>query len=554
MFLIPAIIAAAAIELGSAIKTTENQPHTTPKVTPESIGAGPSSTTRTPRRFASSDDSMSDKQIVVFGTPTHPGINTAAVTSSGNYTDWKNAITEKQIHQLSPAQFIKQPLVLQACHTAVRAALPGFTPEWVINTGTDICFNALKWAAAKGLPIVQKTIVDRVVHLWNGMTKKGKAALTKPRAIKAAKNVVSAISTPPSKSTTGAYMAGVSYPAAMSNVVGKTGSAVIKNRSRGVIISHSEMISTLTSSATSNNYTTNSFVINPAKADVFPWLSSIAINYDKYRIRRMTVHLNSMQPTSVAGKMGIAYDPDSTDDLPADRAEVYAMFKHVEGPLWQSLSFDVPVSRQEKFCNTHTAVDSKLIDEGMVVIFSDLVTATSAALCDVIVDYDVELLDPQQALFSTMTISLAGISSTGGQVITPTRVNGPKLATFFTGTANVFYMVPSPGYYFVNVTASDTGAASPDFSVTNGTSAQMFGSRAGTATRIIINLYIRIQTNSVKPTLGTFTGDYIGFSKAGVADLSSYEHIHIDVTRITPTTYHNMLKTDYTTTAAGGAF
>jgi len=561
MFLLPFVIEAGLYEFGEAIKSTENSlPSKTQIIA--TIGANSQVQAVTPhvsRRFVDSSDqstvpsapveeSMSDKQIVVFGTDKHPGINSAVVAPTGDYVGWKNEVTSAQLSNIAPNH---EPLVKRACLAVVEATFPGFTPSWVKSTGAELCFRSLKYLATNGIPIIQRNIINKVSELWETMSKKVKNAMPKKMVTKAAAKLITQKNKVVANPKNYGYMANVTMPAATANVVGRMGNPRMSNKTRGVVITHSEMVNTLVSSSTASAFSTYSFVINPAKADVFPWLSSVAVNYDKYRIKRLAVHLNAMQPTSKAGKMGVSFDPDSTDDLPVDRGEVYAMYKHVEGPLWQSLSFEIPVTGQEKFCNTHSSVDSKLIDEGMFVVFSDLAEA-SLSLCDVIVDYTVELLDPQQALFSTANYALSGIPATAGLVITPARSLGPKLATFFTASSTAFYVVPSPGYYAMTVMFYDAGAGTPTITFHNGTAYTALAQGCKSTTNTTLSVIFRIGSNNVKPTLGTFTGEYTSLAVGTVANLAALEAINITLSRVSPTLYASTVTTGFTTVAIGG--
>lgn len=549
MFLLPALVAAGAYEIGEAIRSTENKktvdlpvPPRLPKRIPTRITVDPQQPT------LPVDDSMSDKQLVVFGTEKHPGINIAQ-GEVGNQV-WSTAVSQSQL-QGAAEHLTKLPLAYSACKLAVQSALPSFTPDWVVTVGTDLCFTALRELARAAIPITQKSVVKQVLNLWENMKDKAKKMFPRSKATKAAKAVANkAAST--SKQRVSGFIAPVNAPAVMSSVVGRGGNAKTRSTQRGITITHSEMIGTVVTNSTALFYSVAGYAINPGKGDVFPWLSSMAVNYDKYRLRRMVVHVVSMQPTSTAGRMGIGYDPDSTDDLPADRGEVFAMYKHVEGPVWQNMSLELPVTGVEKYCNTHTSNDSKLIDEGQFIIFSDKVPAPgSASIADIIVEYTIDLLDPQQALFATSYNYLGGISATGGTSFNPLRATGPKYASFFTNSSTSYYMVPSPGYYMIEVFANDAGGASPVIAIHNGTVNNMYGTKFNSTTVAVARVLVKVSTNTVNPTLGTFVGDYLGVTLSGVANLAALESHRVTITRVAPPQWTTFDATGYTTTAAG---
>lgn len=177
------------------------------------------------------------------------------------------------------------------------------------------------------------------------------------------------------------------------NVVNKPRMAT---SSKGIVIAHKEYMSNIVSSATTLTFNATALTLNPGKIAAFPWLSTIAGNFDKYRIMSCKISLVSNQPTTTAGRIGVGFDYDSTDPLPADRTDFFSLTHHAECSAWDSLEFDIPLQGGTRFVNSHTITDSKLIDYGQVIIMSDQIVATSSNLGDAIIEYVVELLDPSK--------------------------------------------------------------------------------------------------------------------------------------------------------------
>jgi hypothetical protein len=214
------------------------------------------------------------------------------------------------------------------------------------------------------------------------------------------------------------------------------------------------MIGSVISSGTTLTFEADGYVINPGKTSSFPWLSSFACNFDKYRILDLAVTLVPNQPTSTAGKMGIGIDYDSTDPLPVDRMEFFNLTQHAEGPVWDAISFKPRIDKVEKFVNSHTITDSKLIDCGQIIVMSDQVVATSANLADIIVEYTVELLEPQQAVLASM-IYHGTNASFGTWTIT-----GPSLAEMIvTSSTTVVELKISTGKYLITTEQYDAAPA-----------------------------------------------------------------------------------------------
>jgi len=247
----------------------------------------------------------------------------------------------------------------------------------------------------------------------------------------------------------------ISAPVAIGKRVASRNKPKFLNKNGNVVISHTEFIGNLFSHGTTLLYNSTSFVINPGNLGTFPWLSTFASNFDKYKIHKLVVHLVSNQATSTAGRIGVGIDYDSTDPLPADRGEFFNLTHHQETSPWDSLILNVPIKPEEKFINSHTVSDSKLIDCGQIIVMADQIVATAANLADIIVEYVVELIQPQQAVFNTQVI--AGVHPAA---FTDLIVAGPVIGKLVTTTSTTVLEVAVPvGYYKVNAMVYDAAAA-----------------------------------------------------------------------------------------------
>lgn len=546
MFLAPAIVAALGYELASAISATSNAPTTNkpivdlPVEQPNLRRGGVDYTPAfRPRQMPLEIHDITDPSNIV------------EIERLGNDRQVSTYVAPTTSTAVIPYQH--GPSFLDTSIAATCKIVGSLVPRIPFVDVERLCVAGLT-AGISNRAKLAKYVAKTYSKLSNMARKKSQPSRTKATAVNSSVPGGKARKQKSLMPATGGFIAGISAPAAKGTVVGRVGNPVQRNIKRGVLVKHTEMLSVLTSSTAANGYKAISYTINPAKADVFPWLSSIATSYDKYRIRRMAVHLNSMRPTSEAGKYGVAYDPDSTDDPPVDRSELYAMYKHVEGPIWQSLSFNVPVSHRELFCNSHTSGDSKLIDDGQIVFFADLVSATSSPLADIIVDYEVELLDPQQALFCTSTIDYPPLTFVVPVVPAPLRIAGPKLATIFMISAANLRVVAAPGYYKLVVFVQDTAATTPIVVFGNDTANTIHGVKLGSTTLHLSTIYFRIVTNSFNASALTSLGDTIRIGITGAADYSVLEKMEVSLSRVAPPTYASIVTAGYTATAPGATF
>jgi len=253
----------------------------------------------------------------------------------------------------------------------------------------------------------------------------------------------------------------VAAPVSVTRKIQRRNKPVTRNLKNGtIIVSHTEMIGVLVTGTPASNitpYTTKTFRINPGVSSLFPWLSTLAVNYDKYRFRKLQVALIPLVSTAFNGRVGIGYDPDSTDAVPANRSEFFALAQHAENAPWLECATSVPCDNQLRFTGTHSVTDSKLIDLGQIIAFSDQISSTAAAIAvaDIVVSYDVELHMPQQALQSSQSFTRTTVLPTGvynlGNALDSTVIQGISLVNVRKTTAAQLTFTMPPGAYTVNV-------------------------------------------------------------------------------------------------------
>lgn len=239
-----------------------------------------------------------------------------------------------------------------------------------------------------------------------------------------------------------------------------------KTSKTGVVISHSELITGLfVGAGAPTAYNAVKLVINPGKFSTFPWLATIATNYDKYVFRKLRFIYMPLVATSVSGRAGLAYDYDSSDAVPGNRADFFSMTKHSEAAIWAPISLDVPLDNVERFTNTHTLTDSKLIDVGSIIYMSDASSATAGSVVgDVLCEYEVELRRPQSSAYVTQSLSFTTGYATGLD-LSP-YIKGPAIATITAyGSTSIVISALSPGRYLFFASVNDAGAGTPTLTI-----------------------------------------------------------------------------------------
>lgn len=243
---------------------------------------------------------------------------------------------------------------------------------------------------------------------------------------------------------------------------------VYRTSKTGVVISHSEMIMGVPVGAGAPTaYAVGKLVINPGKFTTFPWLATIATNYDKYIFKKLRFIYMPLVATSTAGRVGIAYDYDSSDATPNNRADFFSMTRHSEAAIWAPITLEVPLDNVERFTNTHTLTDSKLIDVGSIIYMTDASSATAASVVgDLLCEYEVELRRPQSPSYVTQQLIMTPGFSTIGQDLS-NYTYGPNVAGFSASTTSAIGIGGlSPGRYKVECYVYDSAAGTPTLSIT----------------------------------------------------------------------------------------
>jgi len=469
MFLAPAVIAALGYEFASAIKSisavdTKGRVNQGSKATAveEQPAAGPAAVPREPtaptnQPTESKDHSLDhapmtytvqepSEALTVFGPRNKP------VVVTSNQQGVINAVCSA-VSQLSP---VAPSIVRSVCELAARA---------LIEEGKKVNIPNLMAKVKKQLTKSKKA------KKHGNATQQGQS-----------KGV------PPS-------VAGLGYtnaPVAVSRQVKRTSKPRMKLRGDTMCISHSEMIGSIMSGTPTSNvtgYKCIGFRANPGISSVFPWLSSVAVNYEKYRFRKLSFTIVPLVATNFSGRIGVGFDYDSTDVAPGNRQEFYALTTHVENMPWEAATLNVKVDPIYKFTGTHTASDNKLIDLGQVLVMSDAISnggtiSSAIALYDLLVDYEVELIEPQQALFASQSFNTSSPLIAGvplGTGTDTTGITGPSVIEATTVTAGtVQFTIPAGTYLVSSFCAWSTGAAG--FSLTSPTAGVVLKSTSAAGT------------------------------------------------------------------------
>lgn len=333
-------------------------------------------------------------------------------------------------------------------------------------------------------------------------------------------------------------LGGISYaPVSVSHNIKKVSKPKMSYRGDAIVVSHSEMLGSIMSGTPSSNVTSYRSIgmrANPGMSSVFPWLSTMAVNYEKYRFKSLRFTIVPLVSTNFSGRIGVGFDYDSSDISPGNRQEFYALTNHAESMPWEAASISVKCDSTFRFTGTHAAADNKLIDQGQVILMSDSVSnggtiASAIALYDLIVDYTVELIEPQQSLFATQIYQATTLTNGAilGVGFDATNVVGPTIVTAVSVTSNTVLTIslPAGSYAFSLMALWSTGQATAAIATTT----------AGTVLRSNIS-----SGTSFLVCTGTLTSSsdaIITVTTTGVGWASSLTRFNLMISRVSAPVY-----------------
>ncbi len=167
--------------------------------------------------------------------------------------------------------------------------------------------------------------------------------------------------------------------------------------SRGNIctVAHKELVTTLTN--TNGLFQAFGFPINPGLSSMFPWLSNIAGNFEKYKFSKLLFTYRPFVSTTIQGQVIAAIDLDVLDQIPTDLQSMWNFMNRQDSPVWSTMTISTPEYQPELYVRTSgppTGTDQKTYDCGQLILATNNTVANQA--CGVVeVDYVVHLHTPQ---------------------------------------------------------------------------------------------------------------------------------------------------------------
>jgi len=171
-------------------------------------------------------------------------------------------------------------------------------------------------------------------------------------------------------------------------------------------ISRREFVGTATNGA-STSYVLSAlsssvpgYDLNPGTATMFPWLSTIAYSFERYRFQKLSISFVPSQSATTAGRYYAAVDFDWDDTVASSKLMLMGNANAVEAPMWQpttmvvspqSLMRDMPF-KYVISPGRDVAIEPRTTFGGYLMVGFD--TPTANCLIDIWVDYTVTFENP----------------------------------------------------------------------------------------------------------------------------------------------------------------
>ena len=152
---------------------------------------------------------------------------------------------------------------------------------------------------------------------------------------------------------------------------------------------------------TNSGVTVENILINPlVGAFESTRLKKFGQLYEKFCFTKLRFHIQSNNPTSMAGSYVLAYDRDMADITPPSSTDGIKQFYGMEGTrsaaFWQDLTIDCPlIDTQDFYYTNYTGVDGRLTTQGQVYVAVQASAGASAPALSLWVEYEIHFMIPQ---------------------------------------------------------------------------------------------------------------------------------------------------------------
>jgi hypothetical protein len=289
--------------------------------------------------------------------------------------------------------------------------------------------------------------------------------------------------------------------------VPKGGTTKSANRiKRSLTISEDEYIADVV--LTSAGFTNLQYAINPGNSVTFPWLSTIAANFNKYKFTKLKFYYqriaSEFATPGQTGDIVLSVNPDASDPAPVAQAQVYDLqMRDAAMPCENFVLNKISLAELNKQDSFYVRVgaapantDIKTYDCGNLNV-STIGTASSGICGKLFVSYSVMLHSPvlvQPATGGVVHFSSIAATTANNFAAAALQAGGtPAMAGIVLGTNTVVFPAGIPGNYLLNLM------------VAGGTSASALSATGILGLNVFTQSGVRDAVGSVSSLAGTTT-------------------------------------------------
>lgn len=216
----------------------------------------------------------------------------------------------------------------------------------------------------------------------------------------------------------------------------------ISRKLDSITIAHREFFASVGTASASGTFEVSTFQVNPGNQAMFPWLSSQAFGWERYRFKKLDIIYVPRCATTQAGSLILSPDYDAADEAPTSEAQACSYADAVSSVPWGAVTLKLrpePLAggMKSKYIRVgalKSNLDVKTYDAASLHVCRDSGGGVTPVWGKLWVDYVVELITPH-TLPTPWTSTFAGANQT-----TPQAANLP-----FFGTATATNVVEMAG-------------------------------------------------------------------------------------------------------------
>lgn len=239
-------------------------------------------------------------------------------------------------------------------------------------------------------------------------------------------------------------------------------------RKQSIVVEEMEYIGEISSNSTAFSLL-SSYPVNPGQASTFPWLSTVAKNYEKYKFLKLEwvykPEVSQYAPNGQTGKVLMSMDYDASDAQPTSKAQMEDVLPHADVMPYQQLVLrcnprEMHANSDAKFIRTGNLPgnsDIKTYDAGNLHVGISGISTNNGVLGELHARYVVELSIPvlnptnQAPINNSVTLfqsigEASGASTVSKQMLLATTTTNGLQAVNTAGS-----IVLPPGNYLIDV-------------------------------------------------------------------------------------------------------